>query len=402
MAQVYKRIYAYTGQASWTPFERSVPFSSFAVSGDTDKNIGQIVSIRYEHYHSCGSSNDWTLTGRLVLSDGNTIDSASVTQRISKNTVVQFVNNFTSLPTAEQFANVQTVQTLDTSGSAGNNNSLSWKANAQLPIRLIVEFYDQPPTKYAPQIKDFAVERVNDNNQSSFEGTHIATTLKLAFANGAPTSEATVKLYTSTSPEAMGTETNVLGKVSIASLISGVVLNTNIIDGEYSTGTTYYFTLVVIIGSETATASAQAFRAKAPIHITNNGVSFGGFSSATLNDPKEEFHNPVVFYKGFSMGGGNDVLAGIGIQCGKASGVSIASSAVTEHAVSFPKAYASAPNVVATFDSSGADMSGYDRWDYLTMTVCDITTTGFKLLVKNGTTAVFSIGFQWAAFGSLA
>lgn len=402
MAQIYKRIYTYTGQASWTPNERSVPLSSFAVTGDINKNIGQIVSIRYEHTHSSGSSWDWTLTGRLVLSNGATIDSTSVTQRISKNTVVQFVNNFTTLPTAAQFAQVASVQTLDTDGSAANNGVLSWKANAQLPIRLIVEFYDQPPTMYAPKIDDFYVERVDENNLSNDEGTRIATTLRLSFASGAPTSTATVKLYTSTSPDTVENEINVLSKVNIANLISGVELNTNIITGTYSAGTTFYFTLVVAIGSETATASAQAFRAKAPIHITNDGVSFGNFSSATAADPKEEFHNRVVFYKGFSVGEGMDVLTSIGIQHGKAPGISIAASTVTEYAVTFPKAYASdasAPNVVATFDSTGVDMTGYDRWDYLTMTVCDITATGFKLRVKNGTTAAFTLALQWAAFG---
>ena len=249
------------------------------------------------------------------------------------------------------------------------------------------------------KIDKFAVERVDSNNLPSIEGTSIATTLKLSFASGAPTSAATVKLYTSTNPDALGTETNVLGKVTIASLISGVELNTNIIAGTYSAGTTFYFTLVVAIGSETATASAQAFRAKAPIHITNHGVGFGGFSGATEDNPKVDFYDPVVFHKGFSVGEGMDVLTSIGIQRGKASGVNIAASTVTEYAVTFPKAYASAPNVVATFDSTGVDMTGYDRWDYLTMTVCDITATGFKLRVKNGTTAAFNLALQWAAFG---
>lgn len=398
MAQIYKRIYTYTGQASWTPNERSVPLSSFAVTGDTNKNIGQIVSIRYEHTHSSGSSRDWTLTGRLVLIDGTAIDSASVTQRISKSTVVQFVNSFTTLPTAAQFAQVASVQTLDNSGSAANNGVLSWKANAQMPIRLIVEFYDQPPTQYAPKIDKFAVERVDSSNLPSIEGTSIATTLKLSFASGAPTSTATVKLYTSTNPDALGTETNVLSKVTIASLIGGVELNTGIITGTYSAGTTFYFTLVVAIGSETATASAQAFRAKAPIHITNHGVGFGGFSTATQADPKEEFHNHVVFYKRFSMDGYPDVLAGIGIQRGKVASTAIGANATTDIAVTFPKAYSAAPNVVASFDSSGTDLSAYG-FQYYMLTVCNITASGFTIRIRNSGTLAASLGFQWAAFG---
>ena len=394
MAQIYKRIYTYTGQVSWTANLRSVPLSSFAVSGDTSKPIGQIVSIRYEHTHSSTSSRDWTLTARLLLSDGTAIDSASLTQRISKNTVVQFVNNFTTLPAAEQFAKIATIQVLDTNGSPDNNGVLTWKANAQLPIRLIVEFYDQPPTMYAPQITNFAVERVNSSNQPTFEGTYISTTLKLAFASGAPTSAATVKLYTSTSPDAAGTETNVLSKVSIENLISGVTLNTQIITGQYSAGTTYYFTLVVAIGSETATATVQAFRAKAPIHITNNGVSFGGFSSATESDPREEFHNRVVFHKGFSLGGYSDLLTGIGIQAGLVS-VSVDNYTYTEVQVTFQHEFKYNPIVVVGFET-GSVAPTFGR---CSCGVWDRTTTGFKIRVYNNDAETRTPAVSWIAVG---
>lgn len=393
MAQIYKRIYTYTGQAHWTANARSVSFSGFAVSGDTSKPIGQIVSIRYEHTHSSTSSRDWTLTARLLLSDGTAIDSASLTQRISKSTVVQFVNNFTTLPAAEQFAKIATIQVLDTSGSPDNNGVLTWKANAQLPIRLIVEFYDQPPTKYAPQITNFAVERVNSSNQPTFEGTYISTTLKLSLASGAPVDQATLKLYVSASPDASGTETDLTAKIS--SLLSGVTLNTGIITGQYSAGTTWYFTLVFAIGSETATATAQAFRAKAPIHITNNGVSFGGFSGATESDPREEFHNRVVFHRGFSMGGGNDVLTGIGIQSGIVHSIDTDNYTYSETQVTFPKAFASNPVVVIGFES-GSTAPTFGR---CTCAVWERSTTGFKIRVYNNDSVLRSPAVSWIAVG---
>lgn len=399
MAQIYTRVYTYTSQRAWLASERSVPFSGFTVSGATDKNIGQIVSLRYEHQHSCTTYKTWTLTGRLVLTDGTTIDSAATTLPISKNTVVQFTNDFTTLPTAEQFAQIASIQTLDDSGSPGNNGTLTWKASAERPIRLIVEFYDQPPTRYAPQIPSFAVERVNASNIPTPEGTYLATTLRLTFASGAPTTDATVKLYTSTNPDVLGAESNLLEKVGVGELITGITLRAGIIDGQYSAGSTFYFTVVVSIGSETATAAAQAFRAKAPIHITNYGVSFGGFSSATQSDPKEEFHNPVVFHKGFRMGEGSDILTGIGIQHGKTGSITISASKVTEYAVTFPQAFSAVPNVVATFDSTGNDMTAGGRWDYMTPTVCDVTAAGFKLRIKNGTDSTFTLPMQWIAVG---
>ena len=392
MAQIYKRIYTYTGQASWTANARSVPFSGFAVSGDTSKPIGQIVSIRYEHTHSSTSSRDWTLTARLLLSDGTTIDSAPLTQRISKNAVAQFVNGFTTLPTAVQFAQIATVQVLDTNGSPDNNGVLTWKANAQLPIRLIVEFYDQPPTKYAPQISNFQVERVNSSNQPTFEGTYISTTLKLSLASGAPVDQATLKLYTSTSSDATGTETDLTSL--IPAMIYGVQLDTTVIAGQYSAGTTWYFTLVFAIGSETATATAQAFRAKAPIHITNNGVSFGGFSSATESDPREEFHNRVVFHKGFSLGGYSDLLTGIGIQAGLVS-VSVDNYTYTEVQVTFQHEFEYNPIVVVGFET-GSVAPTFGR---CSCGVWERTTTGFKIRVYNNDSETRTPGVSWIAVG---
>lgn len=396
MAQIYKRIYTYTGQNKWTPNERSAAFSNFTVSGDTAHSIEQLVSIKYEHYHSSGSSRDWTLKGRLVLADGTTIDSEGVSQRISKNTVVKFENNFATLPTAEQFAQIRTIQTLDTNGSAANNGVLSWKANSELPIRLIVEFYDTPPTRYAPEIKTFAVERVTSGNTPSPEGTSIATSIKLAFASGAPTGQATVKLYTSTNPNQKGTESNVLSKVSIASLISGVNLNTNIITGTYSTGNTYYFTLEVTIGSETATAQAQAFRAKAPIHITNHGVSFGGFSSATADDPKEEFHNPVVFHKGIQVSGGAS-LAGFGIQAGGTEAVTVsANSTYTFENIKFEKPFATTPTIVVGFFTS----SGSVPFGSCSCAVTDASATQFSLRIYNNGSGDRTPSLRWIAVGT--
>lgn len=399
MAQIYTRVYSYTKQTSWTAKRRSIPFGEFSVSGATDKNIGQIVSIRCESCHSSSTYATWTLTDRLVLSDGKTFDSDPVTHYIAKNAQVWFSGSFPNLPTAEEFAQISEVQILDNSGSPESNGNLTWKAFPERPISLIVDFYDQPPVKYAPQVTTFAVERVTADGTPNIEGGYIAATIKLALASYAPVSDAVLKLYTSTSANALGAETDLTGR--IPELLNGVALNTTVITGEYSPGTTFYFTLVFFIDKEVATASAQAFRAKAPIHITNYGVAFGGFSSATESDPKEEFHNPVVFHRGFSVGGGSDMLAAMGIQHGKTDTVTISADKVTEHTVTFPAAFSSAPNVVVSFDSTGKDMTTGGRWDYMTLTVCDITATGFTVRVKNGTSSTFNLPLQWIAIGTM-
>jgi hypothetical protein len=73
--------------------------------------------------------------------------SASVGSSISGN-VVKFTNTFTDMPTAEQFAKLSLVQTLDSEDkttSGGYYARLYWRANDTYPMELVVTFIEQPP-----------------------------------------------------------------------------------------------------------------------------------------------------------------------------------------------------------------------------------------------------------------
>ena len=93
MATEYCLIYKYTGQDN-TSGTRSVDLNKFSISGDTDKNIGRITRIEYEHWHTSAGSMSWGLMGRLLFSDETYIDSDRIYESIS-GSAVKYKNTFT-------------------------------------------------------------------------------------------------------------------------------------------------------------------------------------------------------------------------------------------------------------------------------------------------------------------
>ena len=84
---------------------------------------------------------------------------------------------------------------------------------------------------------------------------------------------------------------------------------------------------------------------------------------------------------------------------GSIASMTLTGETTSTKTVTFPRAFAAAPDVVATFDSSTiSSFSG--RWDYLTLTVYNITATGFTIRVHNGTTKSFTPGIRWIAVGT--
>lgn len=394
----YVRVYTYIGPVRYESGERSVPFSAFTVSGDINVPIYQIVSIKYEHYHSRASTNDVTLKGRLVIGSDTVIDGRPLTVHISKNTMAKYENYFDTLPTADQFANIQKIQTVDDSKGTIGNDGISWFATAEYPIVLTVEFTSKPAPKWTPQITTFSVKRVNSNGADNEEGTYISTTLNLAFASGAPTGQAKLMLYTSTNPDAQGNGTDISSKIS--SILNGTANPTQIITGgSFNAANTYYFTLVLSIGDEAATASAQAFRFKTPIHITNNGVSFGGYSNASASSPKEEFHNPVVFHNGFSVDSPENSRINLGIQTGYASGFDTSGGSYKDVSVTFTRPFKTKPIVTVGFETgSGAASFGHCCCAVLNDSR---TLNGFTIRFYNGDTVLRSPSVTWIAIGNI-
>ena len=305
MATEYKITYTYTGQDN-TSSARSVALSKFKKSGDTGRTIGQIKSIKYEHWHTSTKAASWALRGRLVLSDGTTFTSNTVTQTIS-GTKVKFTNTFINLPTPEQFAMVKTVQTLNGQGTTGLGTysaDLYWRANSDNPMRLIVTFIEEPPVVYAPKVDKFEVTRCNASGGADDEGQYIGTTLKLSIGDSAGLSGAQCKVYyAANSYPQVGVSQYVDLTSNISALMSGVELNTTLLTGVWNLGSIWNFAVVFTAGEETAIATASAARGTVNFHISGEpggGAAVGGFSTGTTENPKFEAHVPSYFYGGIS------------------------------------------------------------------------------------------------------
>ena len=122
--------------------ERSVNWSDFTASGDTNRRVGKIVSITYIHTHSCGKGQDYSLQGRLLFSDGQWIDSSVVTQRINSDGIVTFTNTWNNFPSKSQFEQLSKIQTVIYNSSAAPDGNLTWGVNSNYPMTIIIEFYE--------------------------------------------------------------------------------------------------------------------------------------------------------------------------------------------------------------------------------------------------------------------
>lgn len=303
MATEYKITYTYTGQSN-TSKAREVSLSRFKKTGDVDHHIGQIKSIVYEHWHSSTNAWDWSLRGRLVLANDDTFVSDVVTHRISGN-IVKYVNTFTTLPTPEQFAQVEKIQTLDPKddiGDSGYYAKLYWRALYSEPMRIIVTFVEEPPVYYDPKIETFDVVRRNESYEADDEGTKATVSLKVALGNASGANIASLRIYYA--PDAypvVGVSDYVDLTSRIPELLTGVTDDRNILPGDWSTGATWYYAVVFVAGDESAEDVDDMPRALSNLHISgkpNGGVCVCGYSQGTTDKPMFESYAEGFFYAG--------------------------------------------------------------------------------------------------------
>lgn len=389
----YTRTYIYTGQNGWDVGRRSVALSKFKISGDTRHEIGEILSICYSHYHSSTSSRNYALCGRLVFSDGTKIDSTADLRRISANTPVKFTNAWQELPTAAQFARLESIQTIIEGGDASTDGHLTWNASSKYKMVLTITFSDVPPTNYKPEIETLQVRRVDANGAESDDGAYIAADIKLKIGDGAPLEQAKLTLYTGKTEEITDETLAVDLSSRIPALLLGVEYDTTIITGEFTAGANWFFTLAFEIGSESARKTAAVYRAFVPMTTSAYGAGFGGISTATEDDPKTEFFTPAVFEDDVRMYGG---LANIQAGAIEALG-NTAGGSTQDGEVVFAKPFAegTTPVVIIGFQSSSAAGS----FGRCSVSVISASNTGFDFRFFNGDDSNRNPGYAYIAFG---
>lgn len=401
MATEYTITYRFTGQGN-TSGERSVALSKFTASGDVDRNIGQITSITYIHYHTSDKAMTWGLRGRLMFKDGTSIISEEAVHSISGN-VVKFVNTFSTLPTEKQFAGLEYVQTLDRESkttAGGYYARLYWRANDTYPMELIVTFIEEPPVTYAPKIDNFSVQRCDTNGSPDDEGECISTTMKLSIGDSAGLNSAQLRLYYAANSYPIVGESSYIDLSSrISALMTGVINDISIISGEWDIDSSWYFAAIFVAGEESSIATASAPRGTCCFHISDypgGGVCVGGFSSGTTSVPKFESYAPAYLYGGIAqIGDGSvSVLPSIGIQCGTVGEQRVTSGGVKDITITFEREYTQVPVVIAGLVGAidGSSAGG------LSAIVRSVTTTGCTIRLAS-TTTTYTLGICWIAFG---
>lgn len=401
MATLYTRVYTYVGQSKWTAAARSVSWSDFQVSGDADRSIGQVVSLRCEHYHASTSHKQWPLQAQLVFSDGSVL-SDIVTHTIGSGDVVKYVNSFSSLPDAEAFAAMQQVNILyDGSAASTSHPSLTWHATSTQPIRVVVGFYEEPPWVYRPQIEEFSLARGTAAGEADDAGSRALLTLRLSLADESNASLCSVKLYYAAG--AVSTFSSCIDLTdSISALLGGVTNSPSYISADFDADFDWNFLLVFSCEDESAEATAALSNHFVALHISpcsTGGVSVGDLSTATEGDPKFEVHHPAYFYGGIAQIGGGSIAEMLGIQTGVTAAVSRVSNGTASVQVAFGKAYAAPPQVIVCFDTT--DISSLTGpFGSFSLSVANVTADGFTLRMSAATSTNFAPKVRWLAVGA--
>ena len=378
-----------------------MPWSEFAASGDTDREIGQLVSIRYEHYHASTSHKDWELQGRLVFSGGS-VESDSVCHTIGTGDAVKYANSFAVLPEISQFNSISAVETLY-SGSSGQTGSpyLTWHATAAHPIRLIVAFYEEPPWVYHPQIAEFALERGTSSGVLDDSGSRALLTLRLMLASAAYAGLCSLKLhYAAGEVSAASPCIDLSG--SVDAFLGGVTRSPAYISAAFDADFDWNFLLVFSCMGESASAAATLPNDFVALHISpcsTGGVSIGDLSTSEENAPKFEVHHPAYFYGGIAQIGGSGLAEMLGIQMGVTPAIARTSNGTSTLDIAFPSAYSAPPQVFVSFDTGDiASLTG--PFGSFALSVANVTAAGFTLRMSAATSTNFAPKVRWLAIGT--
>ena len=405
MAEILTRTYTYTGQAAWKSGESAVALSSFAVTGDK-RPITQILSISASWYRYHDTSSTVVHGAELVFSGGTTLKSNGVTQRKDQG-IFKIESSFMDMPGAADW--VESKITLRTTLST-KLTSVYWRATAAQPMLLTITYLS---SEFKPYITDAKLYRANSLGAAADDGTYLSFTAKLAVEKRGTSGSGTFKIYSGDSADA--TTTQVYSR-SVSGSTSGVTISAGPTSGFTTTvdsGVKKWFRMEFAYTATTGSGVSSTETVSVTFLITNvftnvhlagkkkGGVAFGKYSASTDDTPMFECNYPAYFYGGIAQigDGSGNLLELLGVEHGSIASMTLTGSATSTLYVKFPRAFASAPDVVATFDSSSiSSFSG--RWDYLTLTVYNITATGFTIRVHNGTTTSFTPGIRWIAVGT--
>lgn len=267
-----------------------------------------------------------------------------------------------------------------------------------------------PFTQYGPAIALFDVFRSDDGATENPESTSVYAKIRLTMrdASGLSDSPKLRVYYASDKDPTLGSSYLDIGSAFGLTAANLNVEKTVQLPGTWSNGSDYYFLLYFSAGDEAAAGRLDmAPRASIPIFVAenNSGVAIGQYSSATPDEPKFECRWPIYAYGGIARigDGSENLLELMGIQAGSVAGSASTSGNTVDYDVVFDKPYSAAPVVVAGM-MLGGELAGSYYAGRLSLALISVSATGFKVRSYNYTASseAVTIGFAWAAFGTIA
>ena len=303
MAEILTRTYTYTGVSSWTVGESAVALSSFTVSGDT-RPITQILSISASWYRLHSTSSTVTHAAELVFGDGSVLRSNSVSKR-GDNERFQIETSFMDMPDAAAW--VASSITLRTTLSTKLNH-VYWRATAAQPMVLTITYVS---SEFKPYITNAKLYRANSLGAAADDGTYLSFTAKLALEKLGTGGSGTFRIY---SGDSASTTTTQVYSRSVSGSTSGVTVSAAPISGvTIGSGVKKWYRMEFAYTATTDSGASSTETASATFLIGNvftnvhlagvstGGVRFGGYSTASANNPKFECNYPAYFYGGIAL-----------------------------------------------------------------------------------------------------
>ena len=403
MAEILTRTYTYTGQSGWKSGESSVALSSFSKSGN-DQPITQILSISASWYRYHDTSSTVVHAAELVFSNGTTLKSNGVTKRGDQG-IFKIESSFMDMPDAANW--VESRITLRTTLSTKLNH-VYWHATSDQPMALTITYLS---SEFKPYIKKAAIFRADSIGGAADEGAFLNFKATVGVEklgkdiDGSKQLSGTLVIYDENGDQCFAESVNLNESTLDAKLSEAKFASIGSSAATFRLVFSYYAKLNTSnYSTETAELSFRVNSLFTNVHLAGTkkgGVAFGQYSTSSDNTPKFECKYPAYFYGGIAQigNGSGDLLALLGVEHGSIASMTLAGETTSTKTVTFPRAFAAAPDVVATFDSSSiGTFSG--RWDYLTLTVSGVTATGFTIRVHNGTSTSFAPGIRWIAVGT--
>lgn len=402
MAEILTRTYTYTGKSSWTAGESAVTLSQFTVSGNT-RPITQIMSISASWWRKHDTSSTVTHAAELVFANGSVLKSNSVSHR-GDGDIFQVDASFMDMPGAAAWveANITLRTTL-----TNKLDHVYWRATTAQPMVLTITYVS---SEFKPNITNAKLYRANSLGAAADDGTYLSFTAKLTVEKLGTSGSGTFKIYSGGSADATTTQVysssvsgSTSGKTVSAAPISGLTVGSG--EKKWFRMEFSYTALTDSGASSTETVSAtfligNVFTNVHLAGVSTGGVRFGGYSTAGEGAPKFECDYPAYLYGGIAQigNGSGSLLELMGVQTGSSAAQSVTNSKTATVDVSFGKAYAEPPLVIANIVSE-SDSYYLGRCN---VAIQSVSTTGFTARLANGGSAAVVFGFNWAAFGTLA